>query len=729
MKFQNYMTSAAIAAISSILAGAPLATLVAGCIMAAPLSAAELEARNPTRSSDDFIHVARTYADFMIEHGRDTCGEKHTPLFVTGMDRTSGKKIRPPFAHVKRKPFMPGWERDRELRSGDRNNGQADPLDQLTLLKLMHRLTEMTGDKKYATEADKTAAWWMANAQSSIGLYPWGTHTFWDVDKDSGSGQFEFNHVWPYWDLDPEALQRYAKGLWDHYISDKETGDFNRHAHSHRHAPGGGMEFPWPGSAMIATWTEAYLANPDPEYVRAISTVLNRWESLRDENGHLAPCTKYGEWAWYLGYMMAANRLDDWADRLKPKKPELAERMRAYGKKNDAAYLKVVDGLLDIKRIGPVKSYLRETGGYDPERLDIIGGPWQDRKDWAGFAVLLHERMKRNDLPALQKRYRRAVLDTAEIYMSINPEVQWAVWGVNMANAMKLMLAAHELTGNAAYLHRAEHFAGLAVDLFLDEDSPLPKLTSQDDYYEMESVTDPSGDVWMLVALDLQERLAKLDARSRSPLVGKSGTFEMPASMKAAFEEGRAGVWECTRLNGPAASVVLNYGEDRQKSLFLSRPEKSFESQNGLSIDGLGLVASDVIKRIPTLDEVKPFNGAYRRKFSGKHREPSTAEYGGFKEVLDQVGLLLVNHGTEAAKVTVTTTFHDSWDDRETKEEVVTIAAGGKARVPIVAPAKQFIRRLDFSCDASASAKLEKFAFVVSPRSKLNPLSTNSSTR
>ena len=38
---------------------------------------------------------------------------------------------------------------------------------------------------------------------------------------------------------------------------------------------------------------------------------------------------------------------------------------------------------------------------------------------------------------------------------------------------------------------------------------------SQDDYYEMESVTDPSGDAWMLVVLDLQERLAKLNAGSR----------------------------------------------------------------------------------------------------------------------------------------------------------------------------------------------------------------------
>ncbi len=84
----------------------------------------------------------------MIKHGRDVYGEKYTPLFVTGIDRHSGKMISPPFAHEKHKPFMPGWKRDRELRGPDRNYGQADPLDQLTLLKIMHRLTEVTGDKR-----------------------------------------------------------------------------------------------------------------------------------------------------------------------------------------------------------------------------------------------------------------------------------------------------------------------------------------------------------------------------------------------------------------------------------------------------------------------------------------------------------------------------------------------------------------------------------------------------
>jgi len=187
------------------------------------------------QTGHDYLALARAYADFMILHGRDVYGKEHTPLFVTGMSRHTGEKINPPFPHVKRKPFMPGWERDRECRGSDRNYGNADPLDQLTLLKLMHRLTEITDEEHYAEEADKTTVRWMATCQTGIGLYPWGTHAYWDVDKEGGGGLFEFNHVWPYWKLTPPALQKYALGLWDHYVRDKKTGDFNRHANSNGH--------------------------------------------------------------------------------------------------------------------------------------------------------------------------------------------------------------------------------------------------------------------------------------------------------------------------------------------------------------------------------------------------------------------------------------------------------------------------------------------------------------
>ena len=55
----------------------------------------------------DHVAIARAYADYMIEHGRDTYGPKHTPLFVTGMDRKTGKRISPPVAQQFRKCQIP----------------------------------------------------------------------------------------------------------------------------------------------------------------------------------------------------------------------------------------------------------------------------------------------------------------------------------------------------------------------------------------------------------------------------------------------------------------------------------------------------------------------------------------------------------------------------------------------------------------------------------------------
>ena len=94
---------------------------------------------------------------------------------------------------------------------------------------------------------------------------------------------------------------------------------------------------------------------------------------------------------------------------------------------------------------------------------------------------------------------------------------------------------------------------------------------------------------------------------------------------------------------------------------------------------------------------------------------------------MDKAGLLLANHGTKAARVTVTTVLHDSWDDRETVEFAGLLDAGARILVACSSPDKRFIRRLDLKSDVPGVVKLEQFAFIMAPRSKLNPLSTGGS--
>ena len=152
-------------------------------------------------------------------------------------------------------------------------------------------------------------------------------------------------------------------------------------------------------------------------------------------------------------------------------------------------------------------------GRYEPNKIGFGGFDLRlEDRAGLGYETLLQAR---NTL--LGKARQNPTLagvrpNQLEAGPSVNMEVdrlQAQAMGMSLTeiyDAIRLMLAAHELTGNVAYLHRADHFGRLAMDLFLDDASPLPKLTSHDDFYEIESVTDPSTDDWMLAALELEQR-------------------------------------------------------------------------------------------------------------------------------------------------------------------------------------------------------------------------------
>lgn len=697
----------------------------------------------------DYPAILQAYADFMIEYGRDRYAKEHSPLFACMMDRKTGSIVTTgslkylhvvgryrgmPTPHLKRKPFAPWLERDRECRTGDRNvrpgcKTGADPLDHLAFFKLLYQLSKATGDEKYRREADAALNWWLDHTQSrNTGLYPWGSHIFWDFNSERAQlfyGQMEFNRPWPYWHLNPDALQRFARGLWDHAIADKETGNFSRHVKYDRHGPGKDMEFPWPGASFLYTWTQAYLDNPDPEYKRAIRTILERWQSLRDpETGRLAPCTKYQDWVWLGGYLYAANLLDDAAVMMAPKDAELAEMMRDYGRKNDKDFLSRADERLDIKHVGPVMSYKRETGDYPKDRPDVIGAPWMDRKHFARHALPMYGRSQRTDNEQFRARYRQAVLDTAELYMSLNPEIGWPVWGCTMSDVLNVLFAAQDITGNPAYLHRAEQFARLSVELFLDDTSPLPKVTSMNHWYECLRVTGRSPNAWMNDLMELQRRLTTVEGPGLVEVAGAKGTLDAGADgawrqkWEKAVEANQAAVWDCTTLKEPAANVAVVYDTEDGRVLDLSRRTEAFrpDGDNGIPAADLELIASDVVNRIPTWEEAGPFiSDAWRRNFG-----PSDSRYGGFKDVMRQAGLVIANRGDKATTVQVKAILHDTFYDKGELSAKKTIPPGGTAFVGFEAPEQHWIRRVDVKASSDA-VRLRQFAFAMAPRSRLNP--------
>jgi hypothetical protein len=220
-----------------------------------PLDSEEQREWSKVLKEYNYTAIAAAYADYMIEHGRDRYGKVHSPLFVSAMDRKTvtvfehGNVFYP---HVIAKPYAPGLRRDHKMRPTDRTYSGGNPMEDVPLYNLLYRLTELTGQQRYAEEADKSIAWFLENGQSPVtGLYCWGSHMYWDVHKDQpiyantgspdgGYGGHEYgnDHVWSRWEQNPEALTRFAHGIWEHQITDQKTGRFSRHADYHQHNPG-----------------------------------------------------------------------------------------------------------------------------------------------------------------------------------------------------------------------------------------------------------------------------------------------------------------------------------------------------------------------------------------------------------------------------------------------------------------------------------------------------------
>ncbi len=734
-----------------------------------PLGDQERARLRAMQSKKDYPAIVKAFADYMIDNGRDTYGKVHSPLFAVVMDRSTGRLFPSPgalpYPNVKVKPFAPGLEREHKMRPSDRTYTGANPVEDLALFEIFYRLTEETRAPRYRDEADKANRWWMANTQSPVtGLYPWGSHLEWDFHADTfrSWGWHEINRPWPYWSLNTEALGVFARGLWDHQIFDKTTGNFNRHAIYHRHGPDKDMEFGWPGASMISTWAEEYALSKDPEMKRAILAVLGRWESLRDPGtgaqgaaSTIAPYGNYREQCWAFMNLFAANVIDTAAAVVAPIDPELAGKMREYGRKTDDAFLSHPEDRLDVKRKGLLQHYIIKTGkpssiaegkgeigfplkddkGQPAASLDYRC-PWFVNRTYAEGALLMWERSKHTVSQNHRERYLQTVLETAEVYMSINPEIQWPVWGDTLAQAMDLLLKAHEQTGNPAYLHRADQFGRLAIELLLDDSSPLPRINSFDGWYECVEKQGASNR-WLLMLLEIDAKRRKLpEAQREPPKAIKAGKPARPAAtagdesalfqqrISQAFADGRACVWDCAAKAGASSGqgsdpkmprdILISYGTNDSKAVYCASLNGSLSANaQGVDADGLDLIISDVICHLPTPEEAAVFNGELNQGFAGKRLGASQAQYGNFKEVLKQAGLLLANYGREAVNVSVTATYHDLYHDNGERTLCQKIEPGKSVLLTFAAPECKLIRRFDIQSDRTGSVKLEQMSFVM----------------
>lgn len=423
----------------------------------------------------------RDYADAMILRGRDTCGAESSPLFAAAMDRTT-------FGIGDAKTFgaIPG------VRESDRALSGANPQQDAALYEILYALSGGGGRPDYGRAADDALRFFFEHAQSpATGLMAWGEHIFWDfrLERMGGNDLHEICGEWPFADrvhaLAPEAWRRFALGLWRHQVADPETGDFSRHAKWSAHGPQKGADFPRYAGQMIVTWADVHARQPDPEFVRATTCLVSRMEgNIHPQSGLLA-ALRGADYAWSGSNLELARGL--W--KAAPAMPaELGARMNALSLRLDERFFasphRVAAG-------GGFAATLHTVTG-EP-RTRSMNRPYTDT--WAtgygyemtaGFAAACHARAQQlaDAHPETAARHRALVLAAAAIYLKSDPPAADLLKPHALAAAIDLMLQAHDLGKDPAFLARARFFAREGVALFLDDTSPLPKATNRHGHYE-----------------------------------------------------------------------------------------------------------------------------------------------------------------------------------------------------------------------------------------------------
>ncbi len=80
--------------------------------------------------------------------------------------------------------------------------------------------------------------------------------------------------------------------------------------------------------------------------------------------------------------------------------------------------------------------------------------------------------------------FMQLVLAAADRYLNTEPVTDFPVYPGSLGDVIRLLMNAHEITSDEIYIERAHHFARMALDMFFDESSPLPKASSMHRHYE-----------------------------------------------------------------------------------------------------------------------------------------------------------------------------------------------------------------------------------------------------
>lgn len=482
-----------------------------------------------TKDGIDYLALVKAYANTLIEKGRDVYGPEATPLFASALDRRSFQISDSPVKGApKSDPGVQAPEPARSfpgiqgIRGGDRITSGANPMTDENLYQVLYALSQTGGDPKYATEADKALTYFFEHCQSPVtGLLAWGEHMGWDFNLESPiSNTHEFFRPWILWEacyrLTPEAGLKFAHGLWDHQIGNKKDGNFSRHAAWSKHGTQPNHDFPRHAGFYIATWARAYKQTQDPVFLKAIETLVARYDKKRSPESGGIPSDDSARGRlimWPISNLSLAIDLTAAAQDLPP---DLRPSLTALAGSIDQTFLKINHRpenperffvtFADVRTLEPglkiapdlsedAIKWIKKKG--DPHaRLWATGYGEYTSAQVADICYLRYQQLPPGEA---KEAYKKLVLETADRYLQADVNFKASVYPGSMGDVVWNLLDAFELTKDNKYLNRADELAKIAVETFCKEGCALPTASSKNDHYE----TVTRGDTLMMALLRL----------------------------------------------------------------------------------------------------------------------------------------------------------------------------------------------------------------------------------
>jgi hypothetical protein len=304
--------------------------------------------------------------------------------------------------------------------------------------------------------------------------------------------------------LAPEAVTRFALGLWRHQIADAETVDFSRHAGYAEHNPSRGHQFPRHGGFYISTWSAVYEHTRNSDLLDAIERTVTSYENRRNRvTGSIPSDSTNPELTWPMVNLSLAIDLHESATRMPDR---LASRMRLLATSQDEVFLKIRHDLSPGGK-GFVKAAITSTlepGDWREKTANRSLPQWYPySRPWttgygmvtdAGAAMVCLLRYRQVKLAG----YRRLYLQAAERYLTAEPDYSISLFPGALGESIAILLGAYSDTGERKYLDRADWLGSRAIGIFFDG-SPLPRASSRHNHYEAITL----GDTLAMQLLDL----------------------------------------------------------------------------------------------------------------------------------------------------------------------------------------------------------------------------------